>query len=748
MSSNSFSHLQEEPEHIILVCNEHESMTDIGKNHLAGTGNFLVFNRVSLKALQHLEKEVGNISPLYLVEESCPLESELENYLNSKSSEGISFSFDRSDLPQLGEHLSGLMKEGKTVVFMPGRITSIKGSISHVPDYILDAIADINLPVNPVFVGFYGNGIMDAELATDANAAEVFVRILPQLERGKEMAARIASTWLEASADKFASLPQLKGSLAIEVLEGMKKHPNARLIDGIDDSSLTYSKLLGVAIAFSKRLKQMTSLRRIGIILPPGKGATIANIACIFAGKVPVNINYSNSEAAFQSAVRQSRVEQFITADTFMRKLQGFPWPPRRDLIFMELEMKNISRAIVRWVFFSKFLSSKMLIKLLKLNEISNEDEASLLFTSGSSSEPKGVPLTQKNILGNIAQSASRITLTPESRLLSSLPVFHGFGMTIGLWLPLISGNDFVTYPSPLESKRLGELIKIYKTELVVSTPTFLRGFMKRCSPDTFKFVTYLIVGAEKLPMDLASAFASRFGIEPCEGYGLTEASPVCSVNFQNPEIQPGASFVPGIKRGSVGSLLPGIAVRITSPHDGSELPITHKGMIWLKGVNIFAGYLNNKKANDDVFEKGWFKTGDIGCADTQGFLRIEGRLARFSKIAGEMVSHEAVEQALMKALSIDPGDEEKHIAIVSIPDGQRGEAMALLSTMISNPEFIHQEQMTIRYKIMDQGLPALWCPKEIIPISSIPCLPTGKLDLAKCRAIAFDWLRMRNQER
>lgn len=721
-------------------------MIDIGKKHLGKEGNFLVFNRISLKALQILEKESGGITPLFLVEESCPLDASLENYLNSKSSEGISFSFDRSDLPQLGLHLAEQMKEGKTILFLPGKITAIKGSISHVPDYVLDALADMNLPVNPVFVGFYGNSVLEAELADETGAEETFVRILPQLEQGEEMAARIASSWLEASADKFASLPQLAGSLAIHVLEGMKKHADARLIDGIDDSSITFGKLLGVAIAFSKRLSQMTSQRRIGIILPPGKGATIANIACIFAGKVPVNINYSNSEAAFKSAVRQSRVEQFITADTFMRKLQGFPWPPRRDLIFLELELKNISNSIVRWVFLSKFLPAHILIKILKLNEISNEDEAALLFTSGSSSEPKGVPLTQKNILGNLAQCSSRITLSPKSRFLSSLPVFHGFGITIGLWFPLISGHDFVTYPSPLESKRLGELIKLYRTELVVSTPTFLRGFLKRCAPDTFASVTYLIVGAEKLPLDLASSFASRFGIEPCEGYGLTEASPVCSVNFQNPEIQPGASFVPGIKRGSVGALLPGMAVRITSPHDGSELPITHRGMIWLKGVNLFNGYLDNEKANAGIFDKGWFKTGDIGCADTQGFLRIDGRLARFSKIAGEMVSHEAVEQAIMKALNIDPGDEERHIAIVSIPDGQRGEAMALLSTMISNPEFLHQEQMTIRYKIMDQGLPALWCPKEIIPVSSIPCLPTGKLDLAKCRTLAFDALRIRHQ--
>ncbi|MEG1071668.1 MAG: AMP-binding protein [Akkermansia sp.] len=718
-------------------------MTDIGQQQLRTSGNFLVLNKISLKALQLLEKELSGRTLLYLVEDSCPMEASISNYLNSKSADGISFSFDSSDLAQLGKHLAEQIEAGKTVIALPGKVTARRGTINHIPDYVLDALADLDIPTTPVYVGYYGESILNAELPTETNA-NIFIKFCPQLKRGEEMAARIGEAWLEASADKFSTLPQLQGSIATHVLMGMKRHSDARLIDGIDDSVITFGRLLGVAIAFSKRLKQITSHGRIGIILPPGKGASIANLACLFAGKVPVNINYSNSEESFKSAVRQSGIEQFITADTFMRKLQIFPWPPRRDLIFLEVELKNIIKSIKKWVILSKLMPAHMLVNWLNLDQIHGEDEAVLLFTSGSSSEPKGVMLSHKNVLANIAQALSRIDLAPKSRFLSSLPVFHGFGITIGLWLPLISGHDFVTYPSPLEAKRLGELIKLYKTELVVSTPTFLRGFIKRCAHDTFQSVKYLIVGAEKLPSDLSATFTKKFGIEPCEGYGLSEASPVCSVNFKNLEPAQGAtSIIPCIKHGSVGALLPGLAVRITSPHDGRILPITHKGMIWLKGANVFTGYLNNKSNQSEIFKDGWFKTGDIGSADPQGFLRIEGRLSRFSKIAGEMVSHEMVEQAIMKALNINPEDEERHIAIVSIPDGQRGEAMALLTTMISS-EYLHQEKMTIRYKILDQGLPAFWCPKEIIPVRSIPCLPTGKLDLAHCKKIAFDILRLR----
>ncbi len=712
-----------------------------GQHNLTGQGDFLILNKISLKALLALEKQVGTANAFYLMEETCPLEPSVEHYLNAKSSSGISFRVDMSDMKKLREFLKEKLDEHKTIIYLPGIVSAIKGSICHIPDYILEALGDFNIPPIPVFVAHYGSTILKAEVPTDAEGT-TYVTILPKLEEGPQASARVAQAWMEASAEQFAALPQLQGSLASAIVTGMKQHMDARIIDGIDDSTLTFGKLLGVAIAFSKRLAQITSDRRIGIILPPGKGGTIANLACLFAGKVPVNINYANSESAFASAVDQSGIERFITADTFVRKLQSFPWPPQRDLIFLERELPSIKSSIRNWVIAARLLPAHILIKTLKLNNSSGEDEAVLLFTSGSSSEPKGVPLSHRNILGNIAQASSRIVLQPKSRFLSSLPVFHGFGITIGLFFPLISGHDYVTYPSPAESKRLGELIRLYNTALVVSTPTFLRGFLRRCKPGTFEGVQYLIVGAEKLPPDLAKTFTDKFAINPLEGYGLSEASPVCSVNFENPKPVPGSPhIIPGFKKGSVGECLPGIAVRITDPYSDKPLPMTYKGMIWLKGINIFSGYLGKEPLNRQVFQNGWFRTGDIGSCDTQGFLRIEGRLARFSKIAGEMVSHEAVELALMHALKINAGDDERHLAVVSIPDEQRGEAIAMLSTTIR--EYIPQQIMSLRYSLLDQGNPAIWTPREIIPVNEIPILPTGKLDLAKCKQIAYEALRL-----
>lgn len=716
-------------------------MPVFGSSNLADSGELLIFNKVSYKSLLMFEKELGRERLTYLVEENLPPDTTTAAHLESTKADGILFQAGNSDPTALRSAIMERIKQGKKVVFLPGAVAHIKGSINQIPPRVIKALAALHISPVPVYVGFYTNSILDAEADTDAQA-NIQIHILPKLEAGAEMAARLTAAWLECSAQAYASLPQLHGSLSALLFRSLKLHSNCRIIDGIDDTTTTYQQLLAVSVAFSKRLKKITNNRRVGIILPPGKGAAIANLGCLFAGKTPVNFNYTASEDAFNSAVRQSGVDWFITADTFMRKLQNFPWPPQRDLILLEREQASLKKSAKRWGIAIKLLTTKFMIKKLGLDTPVGADEAVLMFTSGSSGEPKGVPLSHHNLLSNISQCSSRITLDSQSRFLSSLPVFHCFGITIGLWYPMIGGYDMVTYPSPLESKRLGTLIKQYGIGLVVTAPTFLRGFLKRCEPDTFKHVRYLIVGAEKLTDDLANAFKEKFGITPCEGYGLTEASPVCSVNFLNPTPSNSVGdFIPAMKKGSVGAMLPGIAVRITNPHTGSIVPITSSGMIWLKGPNIFSGYLFNAKTKQDIFVDGWLKTGDIGSADEFGFLKIEGRVSRFSKIGGEMVPHEALEAAIMNIWSLDPADEERRIAVVTIPDSTKGEAIALLTTLVT--DYVHQARTLIKHGLIDQGLPALWCPKEIIPVERIPMLPSGKLDLKQCKMLAYEALNI-----
>ena len=506
-------------------------------------------------------------------------------------------------------------------------------------------------------------------------------------------------------------------------------------MDGSDDVTLHFSKILPVAIALSKHIKEETDKPRVAIVLPPGKGGLIANLAVLFAGKIPVNINFTASHNAVRSSIRQADVDRFITADPFVRKVSTFPWPPNRDLIFIERVIPELKKEIVKWGILSKLLPTGMLASILGLNKRRDSDEAILLFTSGSSGEPKGVPLSHRNVLANVTQFASRLNIGRDASVLGCLPLFHSFGCTVTLWYPVIEGINLITYPSPLETKRLAELISLHQIDILLATPTFLRGYMKRIDPAQLESLKLVVTGAEKLPQNLADAFEEKFGVRPMEGYGLTETSPATNVNLPTPDEEKDTHSLPARSNGSVGQLLPGIAIKLIDPATEKSVPLDQPGIIILKGANIFPGYLRDEKRTKEVLsDDGWFRTGDVGFLDPEGFLHIQGRISRFSKIAGEMVPHETIEAAINKVLGLD-GETERKIAIVGIPDEQKGEAIVLLSTIAGAA--LEQECIDLRYKLLDEGLTSLWCPKIIVPVEEIPLLASGKLDIKSCQELA-----------
>ena len=273
-------------------------------------------------------------------------------------------------------------------------------------------------------------------------------------------------------------------------------------------------------------------------------------------------------------------------------------------------------------------------------------------------------------------------------------------------------------------------MVEKYKLTLLLATPTFLRGYLRKAEPDQLRSLRLVITGAEKLPLDLAKAFEERFEQSVFEGYGLTETAPVVSVNLPEPQpTKPDEQVQPSSRLGSVGKMAPGIAAEIREPETDRKLSLHETGMLWLRGPNIFEGYLNDPERTADVLRDGWFKTGDIGRFDEDGFLYIEGRLSRFSKIGGEMVPHEVIEQKIIDLLELS-GKDERIIAIVGVTDEAKGEAVVLLSA-------IDVDLAQLRDKLRDAGVPNLWIPKRIQSVESIPVLASGKLDLKKCQELA-----------
>ncbi len=707
------------------------SLQILHKKNLPSTGCLVIPGRLNLDHIFHLEKLFAGRKITWLVEETAFYDHPLRAHLEKSGSGAMFAAADPSPI-SAGNQLKPYLEGKGILIFVPGRTTVRAGTANQIPTEHLRALCAFGLPILPIAIDTPRSSCLTTERKSSLPVAIIDLGTL--IEAEKANIAAFQQNLLAANESAYSARPLFKGSLAMTLLQGLKRHGSNRIIDGADDTELNYSKVLAAAIAFSKVIQTETERSRVGIVLPPGKAGLIANLAVIFAGKIPVNLNFTAGHEAIKSCIRQADVDRFITADPFVRKISSFPWPPNRDLIFIERVMPTLKKKMVKWGIASKLLPASVLGLVLGLNKRRDQDEATLLFTSGSSGEPKGVALSHRNVLANVCQFASRLNVGENASILGCLPLFHSFGCTVTLWFPVIEGLDLVTYPSPLETKRLAELIALHQVDVLLSTPTFLRGYMKRIEPSQLASLKLVVTGAEKLPHSLATAFKEKFGIHPQEGYGLTETSPATNVNL--PNLAPVAESISLLssRDGTVGQLLPGIAVKITDPATGADIPINQQGIIWFKGPNVFSGYLNNPQKSAEVLKDGWFLTGDVGRVDADGFLTIEGRISRFSKIAGEMVPHETVEAAINKALHLD-AETERRIAVVGVPDEQKGEALLLLSTIVGPAH--EQECIDLRYKLLDAGLSSLWCPKRIVPVAEIPVLASGKLDIKACEALA-----------
>lgn len=699
-----------------------------GEEHIPDDGVLVLTNRLSFEDLLHLEKLLEGRRLVYLIERGLDYDPLLQAHLDKEDVEALEFSSDEASADIFKKELHQRLSDGCIVVFVPG-VTQVRpAQVVAVPSGILQFLTSASAPILPLFVDHPEESALAIE--ERKKVERIILSFGEPLQREAANLANFTENLLIASEKAFSNRPLLQSHLAYEILKGLKKNgTTGKYIDGLDGTDLRFDKLLAAAIVLSKVIKQETEKPRVGVILPPGKGGILANVAVLLAGKIPVNLNFTAGDKAVESSIRQADLDKFITADRFVRKMTTFQWPPNRDLIHLDRVLPKLKGKIILWLGLSKMFSPGFLASILGVPKKGGSEEAVLLFTSGSSGEPKGVVLSHRNMLANVNQFGSRVNLKSDDKVLGCLPLFHSFGCTVTMWYPIIEGVSVVTYPSPLETAKLAELIEEHKVSLLLATPTFLRGYLRRATKEQLESVKLVVTGAEKLPKKVADSFEERFGKPVLEGYGLTETSPVTNFNLPDEEGDGVHPIVPNRRFGSVGLFIPGMAVRIKDPDTQEPLPVHSSGMIWLKGANIFEGYLGQPEKTAEVIQHGWFMTGDLGRVDEDGFLYIEGRLSRFSKIGGEMVPHETVEDHINKALGL--ADDERKIAVVGVPDEAKGEALILLS---ADPEIdLHD----LRVKLTEEGIPALWIPKKIVDVDSIPILASGKLDIKGCENLA-----------
>ena len=714
-------------------------LTVLGGEHLPSGGGFMILpGQLSYHDLLRLEQLLAGRKIVYLIEQGAAVHPLLRAHLEKENVTALSIVPSATDAGAYRQAVQGAAAEGAVIVYLPAAAAALCAPATTTPGAKLDFLLKAGVPVVPLQV----HRPRETALPVDARHAEdesvfAFGR---RLEGDRLTLAEYQEAMFALAEQCFSESAMLEGNLAWALVRGFKKHgTHNQLIDGKDGQVLRFDKLFAAAMALSRVLRAETKKERVGVILPPGAGALIANVAVLLAGKTPVNLNFTASRQSIESAIRQAEIDRFITADLLVRKMQVFPWPPLKQLILLERLMPTLKSKAARWFILSKLLPASLLAAVLGVKKRGGRDEASLIFTSGSAGEPKGVVLSHRNVLANVAQFGSRLNLKTGDSILGCLPLFHSFGCTVTLWYPIIHGINLVTYPTPLETKKLAELVEQHSVSVMIATPTFLRGYLRGVNREQLASLKICVTGAEKLPGSVAEAFEARFGKKVLEGYGLTETSPVSNVNLPDPE--PLGDEADGYVRlcahrpGSVGQMMPGMAVRITHPETHEPQSIHQSGMIWFKGANIFERYHKDPKRTADVLtEDGWFRTGDVGRVDLDGFLYIEGRLSRFSKIGGEMVPHETVEEALNKALGLE-NESVRRIAVVGVPDAEKGEALVLLSSMPGGSE--KQEILDLRYRLLDRGVPALWIPKRMIRVSDIPVLASGKLDVQACEKVA-----------
>jgi acyl-[acyl-carrier-protein]-phospholipid O-acyltransferase/long-chain-fatty-acid--[acyl-carrier-protein] ligase len=517
-------------------------------------------------------------------------------------------------------------------------------------------------------------------------------------------------------------------------LEQSKALGNRLAIADSTGAKLSHHRLITAVMTLRTRFfNRLAGDARVGVCLPSSVGGVTVLLSLLSLGKTLVNLNYTASIPALQAAVEEAGIKHIITSRRFLENLakKGFNIDgifAGVELIFLEEVRQTIQqKELLKNYLIVKFLPVSLL-KIMLVNPIGSNQVATILFSSGSEGKPKGVELTHRNIVGNARQAADALEARADDVIFSILPIFHAFGLTATTLLPLIEGITTVCHPDPTDTATIGELAKQYKVTILCGTSTFFRLYAKarNLPAEAFKTLRIVVAGAERLAPEVRVLFEEKFKKTIFEGYGTTELSPVANVN------RPDTTHEIRHKIGTVGTAIAGTMVRILDPETDEELPIGESGMIVIGGVNVMKGYLEQPDKTNAVIlhQHGirWYKTGDKGRLDPQGFLTILDRYSRFAKLGGEMISLGAIEQQINLSLN----HEDVEILAVAVPDLKKGEKVVLLH---AGP--LTDDQIAKAVQVSE--LPNLMRPAEYWHIEAIPKLGSGKTDFAAAKRLVLE---------
>lgn len=641
--------------------------------------------------------------------------------------------------------VSQYLNDGEVVCIFPEGTISRTGHLSEFKRGFEIAAREANAKIVPFYIGgmwgtkFSRSNINFAELKQTKFTKDVIVSF-GQNKDITSNAASVKQSVFELSVDSWNSYINGFENIDTVYINTVKqKGKNIALVDSIGEE-FSYYKMFTLNILFKKFIEQNKE-QNIGLLLPTTSIGVIMNMSCVLSSKTVVNINYTASKESMLSAVIQAEIKTIYTSKKFVSKLKtkGIDIVDTFDENINLVYLEDLKPQISKFDFIKTYIGIRIIPTFLlqKIYKNSNKQNtiAAILFSSGSEGSPKGVKLSHKNLLANIKQISEMLNITEDEVFLGSLPIFHAFGLTVTTFLPIVEGIKVVCHPDPTDAVGIGKAVAKNNVTFMCATSTFLRLYLKnrKLTPLMFDSLKMVFAGAEKLNPLVANEFKQKFGVNIVEGYGATECSPVISANIPDAlDISYWQTQI-GTKVGTIGMPLPGCAVKIIDPLTLEDLKLMEDGLIIASGPNVMEGYLNNEKKTKEVFVeingKIWYKTGDKGHIDEDGFITIVDRYSRFAKLAGEMVSLTAVENKIYECLE---GMEDIKLVCVNIPDEKKGEKIILV---------IDKNIEDLKSKLIDFGINPLWIPSVIKVVEQVPVLGTGKIDFKGAKDLVLEIL-------
>lgn len=648
----------------------------------------------------------------------------------------------RDPLPALKQINEALLNGEAVVIFPTGEVSKAPHIVPFTLDFS-DAVKNTNAIIVPFYIqGMWGSrysysGSDMYDVTTPRAVTMAFGKPIPADTPANEIRTIVRNVSIDAWAYGISFRKPITASWLRTCKKVVRSGPSIYNPDG---GHLSGYKLLCAVLAFSRQLKKIVGKEQnVGIMLPPSPAGVIVNMALWMLGKTNVNLNYTSAPDIVANCIRQADIKTVITSSQFIEKLQnrGNDYSTMGgaecNVVFAEDIQSQISKGSLLYYLVLGFILPTFVIEFFFMKRVKLSDIATIMFSSGSEGTPKGVMLSHSNLIGNIQQTSCILNVCRGDVMLCELPLFHSFGLTVTTLLNLIEGCPIVTIADPTDVKTMARACAEFRVTAFVGTPTFLRAFVvnRLVHPMVFKYLRIIIAGAESLRPELQEAFRMKFGKDIFEGYGCTETTPVASVNTENMLLNDFLTMQINNKPGSVGMALPGTRFRIVDPDTNEELPVGEAGMILIGGCQVMVGYLKDPErtaqALIEIDGKRWYRTGDKGYLDEDGFLTIVDRYSRFAKIGGEMVSLGAVEMRIQDTQVLKGFD----YAVTSIKDAVKGERLVLLFEGEKDPATVLQE-------LRQSGIPPLMIPSQAFVVEHLPKLGTGKMNLKLVKEIAI----------